>query len=65
MKILVEGDGILLNQYSVMIVNPKRCKDVDVANGEKFSNWITGKHAQQLIGDFKLLGKQLFTPNAR
>jgi len=65
LKILLEGDKILLNQYSVIIVNKKRCPDVDVAAAEKFSDWVTGADAQQLIRDFKLKGKQLFTPNAK
>jgi tungstate transport system substrate-binding protein len=30
----------------------------------RFIQWITGPEAQKLIGDFKLLGKTLFTPNA-
>jgi tungstate transport system substrate-binding protein len=28
------------------------------------SSWMAGDEAQRLIGEFKLLGKQLFTPNA-
>ena len=32
---------------------------------KKFTTWITGAEAQQLIKDFKLLGKPLFTPNAK
>jgi len=28
------------------------------------SAWMAGSEAQGLIGEFKLLGKQLFTPNA-
>ena len=65
LKILVEGDAILLNQYSVMTVNPGNCKNVNVKSARKFADWITGARAQKLIGDFRLMGKQLFTPNAR
>ena len=65
LKILVEGDAILLNQYSVMTVNPQRCKDVKTDLAKKFADWVTGQRAQQLIKDFKLMGKQLFTPNAK
>ena len=65
LKILVEGDAILLNQYSVITVNPGNCKDVKVELAEKFADWITGERAQKKIGDFRLMGKQLFTPNAR
>ncbi len=62
--ILVEGDAPLRNQYSVIEVNPKRCEKVNNALAHQFAVWITGPQAQKLIGDFKLMGKQLFTPNA-
>jgi tungstate transport system substrate-binding protein len=65
LKILVEGDAPLLNQYSVIAVNPKHCAKVKYEAAEQFINWITGAEAQQLIKNFKLLGKQLFTPNAK
>ena len=62
--ILVEGDASLLNQYSVLAVNPKKCPDVKYKLATKFREWMAGAKAQKLVGDFKLLGKQLFTPNA-
>jgi len=62
--ILVEGDVVLLNQYSVMPVNPKHCPSVKYIKAQAFSDWMAGEEAQQLIGIFKLLDKQLFTPNA-
>jgi tungstate transport system substrate-binding protein len=62
--ILVEGDASLRNQYSVMAVNPDRCKNVKFMLAKKFIEWITSSKAQKRIGDFKLLGKQLFIPNA-
>jgi len=65
LKILVAGDAILLNQYSVMTVNPGNCKNVKVVLAQKFADWVTGTRAQKLIGDFRLMGKQLFTPNAK
>jgi tungstate transport system substrate-binding protein len=65
LKIQVEGDAVLLNQYSVITVNPGNCKNVEVALAQKFADWVTGARAQKLIGDFRLMGKQLFTPNAK
>jgi tungstate transport system substrate-binding protein len=64
LKIVVEGDKVLLNQYSVIAVDPKHCPDVKNDLAEAFIEWITGADAQKAIGDFKLLGKTLFTPNA-
>jgi tungstate transport system substrate-binding protein len=65
LKILVEGDQVLLNQYSVIAVDPKHCPNAKYDLAGKFIAWITGSKAQQDIKAFKLLGKQLFTPNAK
>ncbi|MBN1634869.1 MAG: substrate-binding domain-containing protein [Deltaproteobacteria bacterium] len=64
LDILVEGDAMLRNQYSVLAVNPKRCENVKYDLATKFSDWMTSAKAQKLVGDFKLLEKQLFIPNA-
>jgi len=63
--ILVEGDEALFNQYSVMAVNPERCESVNYDLAMKFIEWMVSDEAQQRIADFRLLGKQLFTPNAK
>ena len=65
LKILVEGDAVLLNQYSVIAVNSKHCQKANDDTARQFTEWVTGAEAQQLIKDFKLLGKPLFTPNAK
>jgi tungstate transport system substrate-binding protein len=65
LKIWVEGDAVLLNQYSVIAINKSHCPNVQYDTAMQFIEWITGAEAQQLIKDFKLLGKPLFTPNAR
>ncbi len=62
--ILVEGDETLKNQYSLLAVNPEKCKNVRYDLAKKFNVWITSPGTQKLIGDFKLMGKQLFIPNA-
>jgi len=63
--ILVEGDKVLLNQYSVIPVAPQHCANVKYEMAETLSDWLAAADAQRLIGEFKLLGKQLFTPNAK
>ena len=65
LKILVEGDAVLLNQYSVIAIDSKHCPQTKYDTAEQFIDWITGAEAQQLIKDFKLLGKPLFTQNAK
>lgn len=65
LKILVEGDKVLLNQYSVIAIAPKHCDKARYDLAMQFIQWISGNDAQKMIKDFKLLGKQLFTPNAK
>ncbi|WP_420806128.1 tungstate ABC transporter substrate-binding protein TupA [Helicobacter pametensis] len=63
--LLSQGDDALKNFYSVIAVNPKRCKNVDYQGATRFIEWITGTQGQQAIKDFKLDGQELFTPNAQ
>ncbi|MGE5259125.1 MAG: substrate-binding domain-containing protein [Hyphomicrobiales bacterium] len=65
LKILVEGDKMLFNQYSVIAVNPAKCSKAKLDLATKFSDWIAGPQGQKVIKDFKLEGKPLFTPNAK
>jgi tungstate transport system substrate-binding protein len=65
LKVLVEGDAILLNQYSVLAINPERCPKAQFELATAFADWLAADQAQALIRDFKLLGKPLFVPNAR
>jgi tungstate transport system substrate-binding protein len=62
--VVVEGDPGLRNQYSVMLVNPARCEKAQSDLARQFCDWICSAAGQKLVADFKLLGKQLFTPNA-
>ncbi|QLA15640.1 substrate-binding domain-containing protein [Desulfolutivibrio sulfoxidireducens] len=63
--VLVEGDKPLLNQYSVIVVNPEKCKAVKADLAKQFSDWLASPKGQKVVADFKTDGKQLFTPNAR
>jgi tungstate transport system substrate-binding protein len=63
--VLVEGDSILLNQYSVLTLDPKNCPNAKYDLALIFSEWMASKNAQKLIADFRLLGKKLFIPNAK
>ncbi len=65
LKILVEGDQVLFNQYSVIAVNPAKCGKAQLDLATKFSDWIAGPQGQKLIREFKLEGKPLFTANAK
>jgi tungstate transport system substrate-binding protein len=63
-KIAVEGDGPLLNQYGVILVNPAKHPHVKAADGQAFVDWLTGKDGQAAIASYKIDGQQLFFPNA-
>jgi len=63
--VLVEGDSVLLNQYSVLTLNPENCPNAKYDLAMAFSNWMAGESAQSLIKNFRLLDKKLFIPNAK
>jgi len=63
--ILVEGDKALFNQYSVIPVNPAKCPSVKHDLAEKFRAWLASSKVQKEVAAFKLMNKQLFTPNAK
>lgn len=64
LKVLVEGDKRLFNQYGVMRVNPAKHPHVKVAEGQKFVDWITSAAGQGVIASYKIGGEPLFFPNA-
>lgn len=64
LKIMVEEDTSLLNQYSVIEVNQSRCSKVKNDLARQFGDWLISKDGQEAIAHFRLLGRQLFTPNA-
>ncbi|MCF6249540.1 MAG: substrate-binding domain-containing protein [Desulfobacula sp.] len=65
LKILVEGDAVLLNQYAVLTLDPGNCPKAKYDLAVKFSDWMASQNAQKLIKEFRLLGQALFTPNAK
>lgn len=65
LKIAVEGDKRLFNQYGVMLVNPARHAHVKKADGMEFVNWVVSPEGQKTIADYKIGGEQLFFPNAK
>ena len=64
LKVLVEGDSRLFNQYGVMVVNPARHPHTKAADAQKFVDWVTSPPGQAVIAAYKIDGQQLFFPNA-
>jgi tungstate transport system substrate-binding protein len=63
LKILVEGDAKLLNQYGIILVNPQKHPHVKKEYGQQFMDWITSTEGQNTIANYKLEGQSLFFPN--
>ncbi len=55
----------LHNPYSVIAVNPKRHPHVKFDWAMKYIDFLLSAEGQGVIRDFRLLGKQLFYPNAK
>ncbi len=64
LKVLVEGDARLFNQYGVMLVNPARHAGVKAADGQRFVAWLVSAAGQAAIAGYRINGEQLFFPNA-
>lgn len=64
LKILVEGDQRLFNQYGGTLVNPAKHAHVKAADRQAFVDWLVSAEGQRTIADYKIKGQQLFFPNA-
>lgn len=64
LKILVEGDKRLFNQYGIMLVNPQKHSTVKKVLGQEFIDYLISPVGQQDIASYKLDGQQLFYPDA-
>ena len=64
LSILSEGSEALANPYGIIPVNPKKFDHVKYDLAETFAQWLTSGRGQKLIGDYRLLDKQLFYPDA-
>jgi tungstate transport system substrate-binding protein len=64
LKILVEGDAKLFNQYGVTAVNPAKHPHVKQADAQKFVDWVISSQGQAAIAAYKIGGESVFFPNA-
>lgn len=64
LTILSEGSLELANPYGVIPVNPKKLPGIKYDLAQQFAEWIVSERGQKLIGDYRLIGKQLFYPDA-
>ncbi len=64
LKVLVKGDPVLRNQYSVIAVNPDRFPQVNYRIAMDFIAFVTSPEGQEVIASYKKHGVCLFSPDA-
>lgn len=67
LAILVEGDQILFNPYSIIAVNPAKNPQINSEMAHKFIDWIISVPVQERIKAFGVAeyGQSLFVPNSQ
>ena len=65
LKILLEGEPPLFNQYGVIKVNPKKHPHIKHADGQLLIDWLISERGQSLINAYQIVGQQGFFANAR
>lgn len=65
LKVLVEGDVILLNPYAIILVNPEKWPQRNYKRALKLAKWMISEEGQNLIANFKKEDETLFKPLAR
>ena len=64
LRLLVEGDAGLRNQYGVTLVSAERHPHVKAEAARRFAEWLISPAGQAAIDGFTIDGERLFIPNA-
>jgi tungstate transport system substrate-binding protein len=64
LEVLCEGDPALANPYGVIPINPQKHPHVKYDVAKEFAEWLVSEKGQSVINGYRLLGKQLFYPDA-
>ena len=64
LAVVVEGDPILFNPYAMIAVNPERHPHVQRDLAQELIDFIVSEEGQEIIGNYRVSGEQLFTPDA-
>jgi tungstate transport system substrate-binding protein len=64
LAVLCEGDPVLVNVYSVIVVSPEKHPDVKQESARKFADFLLSDEGRRVIADFgrDRLGQPLFIP---
>ena len=63
LKIVVESDARMIDQYSAILVNPAKHPQVKAELGMAFIEWLTSKEGQDTIASYKVENEELFFPD--
>lgn len=64
LQVAVEGDQLLFNPYAVIAVDPERHPHVQHGTAQALIDFLVSPEGQRIIGEFRVEGEQLFTPDA-
>lgn len=64
LEVLCEGNEMLYNSYGLIPVNPGKHPHVNFNQADRFAQWLVSPRGQAIIAGYKLLGRQLFYPDA-
>ncbi len=62
--VLCEKDERMANPYGIIPVNPEKHAHVKIDLARTFAEWLISKRGQRVIYDYRLVGQQLFYPDA-
>ena len=65
LRVMVEGDDRLRNQYGITLVSAERHPHVKAEPARRFAEWLLSPAGQAAIDGFAIDGERLFIPNAR
>lgn len=64
LTILMQGDPVLFNRYSVILTSERKHPHVKAAAAAKVADWLASEEGQATIGGYRLNGEPLFFPKA-
>ncbi|MEJ5293264.1 MAG: substrate-binding domain-containing protein [Candidatus Methanosuratincola sp.] len=62
LKVVCEGDPMLLNPYSIVLLNSSRFPNIRYEQAVDFLLFITSTEGQRLVGDYTISGEHIFFP---
>jgi tungstate transport system substrate-binding protein len=62
LNILSEGDPVLLNLYTSLLINPAKWPGTKFKEAQKWQNWLTSRSGLEAIMSYRINGRELFFP---